>query len=133
MGEYVRSKGEIVIARSPIKYLIEKEGIASIFFLVFCTALALKFPAGVGTSNLAPSAAHAVAPWIFGPFQILLLYLPPWLGAIMFPIILIAGLSGLPWLVDFWGVKTGQRIFIILFAMVIALLMWFMVQEVWWI
>lgn len=120
------------MARSPIKHLIEKEGIASIFFVVFCTALALKFPAGVGTSNQAPSVSHAVAPWIFGPFQILLLYLPPWFGAIIFPIILIAGLSGLPWLVDFLGVKSGQRIFIILFGLVIVLLMWFMVKELWW-
>lgn len=119
------------MARSPIKHLIEKEGIASIFFLVFCTALALKFPADVGTSNQAPSVAHAVAPWIFGPFQILLLYLPPWIGALIFPIIIIAGLSGLPWLVDYLGVKSGQRIFIILFGIVIVLLMWFMVKEFW--
>ncbi|MFZ3102197.1 MAG: hypothetical protein WA131_03970 [Desulfitobacteriaceae bacterium] len=120
------------MARLPIKHLIEKEGIASIFFLVFCTALALKFPTGVGTSNQAPAVSYVVAPWIFGPFQILLLYLPPWLGAIVFPIILIIGLSGLPWFVDFWGVKLGQRIFIIFFGIVLVLLMWFMVKELWW-
>lgn len=121
------------MARSPLKHLIEKEGIASIFFLVFCMALALKFPAGVGTSNQAPAVKHAVAPWIFGPFQVLLLYLPPWLGALVFPMIFIAGLVGLPWLVDFWGVKLGQRIFMILCGMVIVLLIWFMVKEIWWI
>jgi len=120
------------MARSPLKHLIEKEGIASIFFLVFCMALALKFPAGVGTSNQAPSVAHAVAPWIFGPFQILLLYFPPWLGALVFPIILIIGLAGLPWLVGFWGIKSGQRIFMILGGMVIVLQIWFVVQELWW-
>ena len=120
------------MARSPIKHLIEKEGIAAIFFLVFCMILALKFPAGVGTSNEAPSVSHAVAPWIFGPFQILLLYLPPWLGALAFPLLLIAGLAGLPWLADFWGVKSGQRIFVVLFGLVMVLLIWFMVQEFWW-
>ena len=130
--EYVRSKGETIMARSPIKHLIEKEGIAALFFVVFCTALALKFPAGVGTSNQAPTVSHAVAPWIFGPFQMLLLYLPPWLGALVFPVLLIAGLAGLPWLVDFLGVKSGQRIFVVLFGVIMVLLMWFILQEFRW-
>lgn len=121
------------MARSPIKQLIEKEGIAAIFFIVFSTALALKFSASVGTSNLAPSVSHAVAPWIFGPFQILLLYLPPWIGALVFPLIIIVGLAGLPWLVGYWGEKTGERIFSLFFSLVIVLLIWFMVVEVWWI
>lgn len=121
------------MARSQIKHLIEKEGIASIFFVVFCIALALKFTASVGTSNQAPSASHAVAPWIFGPFQILLLYLPPWIGALIFPIIVIAGLAGLPWLADYLGAKSGERIFSICFCLIIVLLIWFMVKEVWWI
>lgn len=121
------------MARSPLKHLIEKEGIAALFFLVFCAALALKFPAGVGTSNQAPAVAHAVAPWIFGPFQVLLLYLPPWLGALVLPLIFIAGLAGLPWLVDLWGVKSGQRIFILLSGMVIVLMLWYMVKELWWL
>jgi len=121
------------MARSPIKHLIEKEGIVAIFFMVFCIALAIKFTASVGTSNLAPSASHAVAPWIFGPFQMLLLYLPPWLGALVFPIIMIGVLAGLPWLVDYLGEKLGRRIFVTLIVTVVALLIWFMVQEVWWI
>lgn len=121
------------MARSPLKHLIEKEGIAAILFIVFCTALALAFPAGVGTSNLAPSVTHAVAPWIFGPFQILLLYLPPWLGALIFPLLIIGGLAGLPWLVDYLGAKSGQRIFMTLIVIVMALLIWFMVKEVWWL
>jgi len=121
------------MARSPIKHLIEKEGIASIFFLVFCTALALKFTASVGTSNQAPSVPHAGAPWIFGPFQMLLLYLPPWLGALVFPILIIGGLAGLPWLANYWGEKSSRRIFMALMVTVMALLIWFMVQEVWWV
>jgi len=121
------------MARSPIKHLMEKEGIAAIFFVVFCTALALKFPAGVGTSNQAPLVGHAVAPWIFGPFQILLLYLPPWLGALILPIIIIAGLAGLPWLVEYWGGESGQWIFSLLAGVVIVLLIWFMVKELRWI
>lgn len=121
------------MARSPIKQLIEKEGIASILFIVLCTALALKFSASVGTSNQAPSVSHAVAPWIFGPVQILLLYISPWLGAVVFPLVIIAGLAGLPWLVGYWGEKTGERIFNILCSLVMVLLIWFMVKEVWWI
>jgi len=120
------------MARSPIKHLIEKEGLVTIFFLVFCMALALKFTASVGTSNTAPAVSHAVAPWIFGPFQILLLYLPPWIGALVFPMIIIIGLAGLPWLVDYLGEKSGQRIFMTLIATVMVLLIWFMVKEVWW-
>ncbi|KUO71235.1 MAG: hypothetical protein APF81_24375 [Desulfosporosinus sp. BRH_c37] len=121
------------MARTSIKHLIEKEGIASILFLVFCTALALTFTASVGTSNQAPSASHAVAPWIFGPIQILLLYIPPLIGALFFPIIIIAGLAGLPWLVNYLGERSGERIFSVFFCLVIVLLFWFMVQEVWWI
>lgn len=121
------------MARSPIKRLIEKEGIVSILFIVVCTALALTFSAGVGTSNLAPAVSHAVAPWIFGPFQILLLYLPLWIGALIFPIIVIVVLAGLPWLVNYLGEKSGERIFSIFFCLVIVLLIWFMVKEVWWI
>lgn len=121
------------MARSPIKHLIEKEGIVSILFVVFCIALALQFTASVGTSNQAPSVSHAVAPWIFGPFQILLLYLPPWIGALIFPTLIIAGLAGLPWLVGYLGEKTGERIFSISFCLVIVLLIWFVVQEIWWI
>ncbi|HZK85962.1 MAG TPA: hypothetical protein VFC58_15135 [Desulfosporosinus sp.] len=121
------------MARSPIKHLIEKEGIASILFIVFCTALALKFTAGVGTSNLAPSVSHAVAPWIFGPFQILLLYLPPWIGALIFPLLMIGGLAALPWLVDYLGAKSGLRIFMTLIVTVLVLLIWFIFKEFWWI
>lgn len=119
--------------RSPIKRLIEKEGISGILFLVFCMALALYFPAGVGTSNRAPTVLHAVAPWIFGPFQILLLYLPPWLGALLFPLIILAGLSGLPWLIKYVGETWGQRFFGFLFFSVIFLLIWSIVRELWWI
>jgi len=120
------------MARSPIQKLKEKEGIASLFFLVVCTALALKFPPEVGTSNQAPAVTHAVAPWIFGPFQILLLYLPPWIGALMVPMLIVTGLAGLPWLVDYLGAKWGRGIFTILFSFVVFLLLWFMVKEVWW-
>ena len=120
------------MARSPIKNLIEKEGIATIFFLAFCLAFALKFPASVGTSNQAPSVSHAVAPWIFGPFQILLLYLPPSVGALLIPILIVVGISGLPWLANVLGVKWGQRIFITLFGIVCVLLLWFIVKEFWW-
>lgn len=118
--------------RLPIKRLIEKEGIATLLFLVFCTALALKFAPGVGSSNLAPAVGHAVAPWIFGPVQILLLYLPAWLGAIFFPVIIIAGLSGLPWLVARFGVRFGHSVFITLLGSILVLLMVFFAKEFWW-
>ena len=121
------------MARSSIKHLKEKEGIATLFFLVVCTALALEFTPSVGTSNLASAVTHAVAPWIFGPFQVLLLYFPPWLGALIVPILIIVGLSGLPWLVEYIGAKWGQMIFGTLFGFVLLLLLWFMVKELWWI
>ena len=120
------------MARSPIQKLKEKEGIASLFFLVVCTTLALNFPPAVGTSNQAPAVTHAVAPWIFGPFQILLLYLPPWIGALIVPIFIVAGIASLPWLEDYLGVKLGRGIFTLLFSLVVFLLLWFMVKEAWW-
>lgn len=119
--------------RLPLKRLSEKEEIATLLFLVFCTALALKFTPGVGSSTLAPAVGHAVAPWIFGPIQILLLYLPPWLGAIIFPVILIAGLSGLPWLVARFGVRFGQSVFMMLLGSILLLLIVFFLKEFWWV
>lgn len=120
------------MARLPIKSLSEKEGIAAMFFLAFCLALALVFPAGVGTSNQAPSVSHAVAPWIFGPFQILLLYLPSRIGALLVPFLIIAGISGLPWLDNILGARWGLRIFLTFFTFVVILLLWFLVKELWW-
>ena len=119
------------MARSPIKHLSEKESVAAILFIAFCTALALMFPASVGTSNQAPAVLHAVAPWIFGPFQMLLLHLPAWLGALLFPLIIVVGMSGFPWLVSYLGETWGHRIFGVLFSIVILLLIWFIFGELW--
>jgi len=132
MEEYARSKEVDTMSRLPIQKLKEKEGIATLFFLVVCTALALKFPPSVGTSNQAPAVTHAVAPWIFGPFQILLLYLPPWIGALIAPILIVVGLAGLPWLEDFLGAKWGRGIFTFFFSLVVFLLLCFMLKEAWW-
>lgn len=118
--------------RSPIKRLVEKEGIATLLFLVFCIALALMFTPSVGTSNQAPAVGHAVAPWIFGPIQILLLYLPTWLGAIIFPVIIIAGFSAFPWLVSRFGVKFGHSVFKTLFGSILVLLVAFFLKEFLW-
>ncbi|WP_088187221.1 hypothetical protein [Desulfosporosinus sp. FKA] len=120
------------MARSPINNLKENEGIAALIFLILCTLLAFKISPGVGTSNLAPAVPHATAPWIFGPFQVLLLYLPPWLGALAVPALIIIGLAGVPWAAHYWGDKWGRRIFNVLFSLVLILLFWFMVKELWW-
>ncbi|AET69053.1 hypothetical protein Desor_3572 [Desulfosporosinus orientis DSM 765] len=119
--------------RVSIKQLLEREKIAGIVFLAFCLALALFFPPSVGTSNQAPYVSHAVAPWIFGPFQVMLLYLPPWAGALLIPIILFAGIGGLPWIVRYLGVKWGQGIFAAIVSFVSFLLVCFIVKEFWWI
>lgn len=115
--------------RQPIKDLIEKEVIATLLFLSVGFALALLFAPGVGTSNLAPAVEHAGAPWIFGPIQILLLYLPPWLGALIYPVIIIAGLFGFPWLVERYGVKFGQSVIILLMSSIFVLLIAFFIKE----
>lgn len=117
--------------RLPIKRLVEKEGIATLLFLAFCTALALKFAPGVGSSNSSPAVGHAAAPWIFGPIQILLLYLPAWFGAIFYPAILIAGIFGLPWLVARFGIKFGHSVFMTLLGSVFVLLLVFFLKEFW--
>lgn len=121
------------MARVPIKRLGQKEGIAAILFLAFCLALALGLPAGVGTSSQAPAVAHAVAPWIFGPFQVLLLYLPPGIGALLIPALIMGGIAGLPWLVRVSGEQWGQRIFLALISLVVVLLIWFAAREYWWV
>jgi hypothetical protein len=120
------------MARSPINDLKENEGIAALAFLIVCAALALKFTPSVGTSNLAPAVSHAVAPWIFGPFQVLLLYLPPWFGVLVLPILIITGLAGVPWFAHYFGDKWGRGIFIALFGLVMALLLGYIVMELWW-
>lgn len=118
--------------RSPIKKLVEKEGVAILIFLIFCIALALKFAPSVGSDSHAPAVGHAVAPWIFGPIQILLLYLPTWLGAIIYPVIVVTGLFGLPWLVDRFGIKFGHSVFMTLYGSALVLLMVFFLKEFWW-
>lgn len=120
------------MARLPIKNLKDNEGIAALVFLIVCTVLAFKFTPSVGTSNLAPAVPHAAAPWIFGPFQVLLLYLPPWLGVLAAPVLIITGLAGVPWFANYLGDKWGRGIFIVLFGLVIVLLLWYMVKELWW-
>jgi hypothetical protein len=121
------------LARVPIKRLGEKEGIAAILFLAFCLALALGLPAGVGTGSQAPAVARAVAPWIFGPFQVLLLYLPPGIGALLIPALIMGGIAGLPWLVRVSGEQWGRRIFLALISLVVVLLIWFAAQEYGWV
>ncbi|MGC7873613.1 hypothetical protein ACPUYX_19135 [Desulfosporosinus sp. SYSU MS00001] len=120
------------MARSPINQLKDNEGIAALIFLILCTLLAFKVSPGVGTSNLAPAVSHAAAPWIFGPFQILLLYLPPWLGALLVPALILVGLVAVPWIAHYWGDTWGRGIFSALFSLVLVLLFWFMVKELWW-
>jgi hypothetical protein len=120
------------VVRAHINALVEKEGIAAILFIVVCLGLALIFPADVGTSNQAPAVSHAVAPWIFGPFQLLLLHLPTWLGALLFPILLVAGLAGLPWIVKYRGERWGLRLFGLLYSSVIFLVIYSWVKETWW-
>lgn len=118
--------------RQPIKDLIEKEEIATLLFLAGCFALALIFTPTVGSSNLAPAMEHAGAPWIFGPIQILLLYFPPWLGAIVYPVIIIAGFFSFPWLVERFGVKFSHSVFITLFSSIFILLVVFFIKEFLW-
>ncbi|MDP4128510.1 MAG: hypothetical protein Q8912_16465 [Bacillota bacterium] len=120
------------MARSPINHLKENEGVAALVFLIICTALAISFTPSVGTSNLAPAVPHAVAPWIFGPFQVLLLYFPPWFGVLVVPVLIITGLAGVPWFAHYLGDKWGKGIFISIFGFVIILLLWYTVKELWW-
>ncbi|WP_242833067.1 hypothetical protein [Desulfosporosinus acidiphilus] len=131
-AEYVLSKEGDTMARSPLNDLKESEGIAALIFLILCTLLAFIISPKVGTSNLAPAVSHATAPWIFGPFQVLLLYLPPWLGALAVPALIIFGVAGVPWAAHYWGDKWGRGIFSVLFSSVLILLFWFMVKELWW-
>ncbi|WP_407308481.1 hypothetical protein [Desulfosporosinus sp. SB140] len=121
------------MAHSPMNDLKENEGIAALIFLIVCTVLALKFTPNVGTSNLAPAVSHAAAPWIFGPLQVLLLYLPPWLGVLVVPAFIIMGFAGLPWLAKYFGDKWGRGIFSVLFGLVAILLLWYTVKELWWV
>ncbi|MDQ7095886.1 hypothetical protein REC12_20025 [Desulfosporosinus sp. PR] len=121
------------MAHSPLNNLKENEGIAALVFLIFCTALALKFTPNVGTSNLAPAVSRAAAPWIFGPFQVLLLYLPPRLGVIAIPTLIVAGLAGLPWFAKHLGDAWGKGIFSVLWGFVLILLLWYAATELWWV
>lgn len=121
------------MARVLLRQLLEREKIAGLIFLAFCLALALFVPPGVGTSNQAPPVSHAVAPWIFGPFQVLLLYLPPWAGTLLIPLLILWAMAGLPWAVRFLGVKWGPGVFWAGVSVVGFLLVWFVGKEFWWI
>ena len=119
------------MSRSPINRLKDNEGIAALVFLIAWLVLAYIVKPGVGTSGSAPAVAQAAAPWIFGPFQVLLLYLPPWLGVLVLPVLLLLGLAGLPWLAEGLGEKWGRGIFSTLFGVVVILLVWYGVTEFW--
>jgi hypothetical protein len=121
------------MARSPINHLKEIEAIAALVFVIVCSGLAYKFSPSVGTSNLAPAVSHAVAPWIFGPFQVLLLYLPPWLGVLVFPLLILTGVAGIPWFAHSFGDKWGKGIFIGFFGFIIILLLLYSAKELWWV
>jgi len=82
--------------RLPIRMLIEKEGIAALIYLALSLFLAIKVVPGVGTSGQAPLVGQAAAPWIFGPVQVLLFYVSPWISAILFPFLIISTLVILP-------------------------------------
>ncbi|HEX3015628.1 MAG TPA: hypothetical protein VHQ46_04530 [Desulfobacteria bacterium] len=118
--------------RVPGRQLWQKEGIASVLFLAATIILALMLPAAVGTSPQAPAATHTIAPWIFGPIQVLLLYLPPWLGAVLLPLAAIIFLLGYPWISKAIGSAAARGLFFSLLVVSALLLLWFMVKEYWW-
>ncbi|MDA8442158.1 MAG: hypothetical protein M0Z55_07260 [Peptococcaceae bacterium] len=116
----------------PGRKLWSKEGLVVIFSLAIGILLSLLLQAPVGTSPQAPLLAHAVAPWIFGPVQIALLYLPPWLGAVLLPLAALACLTALPWLGKLGGRRLALGSFAAVGIIIGVLLLWFMGREYWW-
>lgn len=115
--------------RSPLRALIEKEGIASLLYLAFSLFLAIKVVPGVGTSGQVPLVGQAAAPWIFGPVQVLLFYFPPWIAAILFPILILSPLVFLPWISGYLGEKAGRTLFAVIGVTLLVLLLGFMLKE----
>ena len=113
------------------KMLRRKEIIAAILVLTLASLGAIFLPAAVGTSPQAGPLSHAVAPWLFGPVQILLLWLPPWLGAVLLPLTALMILLALPWLAKLWGELAATVIFSAMIAGVGLLLIWFLISEYW--
>lgn len=100
--------------KSRIGALAELELAAIFIALSIFLLLAVLFPAPVGTSDQAQLLSHAAAPWIFGPIQVMLLYLPPIYAALLIPLLLLIFLVALPWL----SIGKAAKIITFVFAFV---------------
>lgn len=120
------------MARVSGRELRFKELTAILIFLTLGLIIAVARPPGVGTGPQAPLLTHAAAPWIFGPIQVLLLHFPVWVGAFLFPALVLAILVSFPWLVKLTGDKAGRAVFVLLCLVLTGLTVWFMGSEYWW-
>lgn len=115
--------------RLPIRMLIEKEQLATLLYLALSLFLAIKIAPGVGTGGQAPLLGQSSAPWIFGPVQFLLFYFPPWIAAILFPLILILTLVFLPWINKCLGDRITRALIAVFSGTIFLLLVGFMLKE----
>ncbi|CAA7600433.1 Cytochrome b/b6-like domain protein [Acididesulfobacillus acetoxydans] len=100
----------------------EREMLAGLVFLAALILVSALFPAAVGTGPQAPLLRHAAAPWIFGPIQVLLLYVPPLVGAWLIPGVFAAFLFLFPWLSKGRGARPALYFFAFFVGAVLVLL-----------
>ncbi|KLU60798.1 hypothetical protein CEB3_c27710 [Peptococcaceae bacterium CEB3] len=100
----------------------EREMLAGLVFLTALVLVSALFPAAVGTGPQAPLLRHAAAPWIFGPIQVLLLYVPPLVGAWLIPGVFLIFLFLFPWLSRGRGARPAFYFFVFFAGAVLVLL-----------
>lgn len=102
----------------------EREMFAGLVFLTALILLSALSSVTVGSGPQAPLLSHAAAPWIFGPIQVLLLYIPPVEAALILPGIFLAFLFFFPWL----SRGRGTRMMPFVFAALNGILLFFLVM-----
>lgn len=105
----------------------EREMVVGLAFLTVLILFSTLFSVTVGTGPQAPLLSHAAAPWIFGPIQVLLLYLPPVEAALIFPGIFLGFLFLFPWL----SRGRGNRVVPFLFALLSGVLLFLLAMYIW--
>ncbi|HZW82110.1 MAG TPA: hypothetical protein VFF14_01635 [Candidatus Deferrimicrobium sp.] len=114
------------------KNLFIKEVIATLIFLTCIILLSLLWQAGVGANPNTQLVEKVAAPWIFGPVQVLLIYLPAWIAGLIIPGMIILTLSCLPWVSKLLGEKVARLAFTFVIISILFLLLWFSGLEYWW-
>ena len=115
--------------------LVRREAIGALAVTILLLVIAMLFPPALGpTADFSHLPAEATAPWFFLWVQQLLRFGPPLLMGVLVPLLLLAALALLPYVVDrhttgvgFWFNREGraaQVLTLVIMAFVLGFILW---------